>query len=152
MARRAAAAGQDVFAHGAPQAGSSAPSESETRDRVEFLWACIALFEGDWSSSALALSGVYDPRPADVYTVEDARARVRRHMADATPAAHVSLADLPPQQEINRPLASREDPAIRTRHRSAWSSTLMACLKMAKQGELAVEQPEHSALPAFRGR
>ena len=142
--------GQDVFARGAPQAGSPARSESGTGDRVEFLWACIALFEGDWSKAALALADVYVPRPADVYTVEDARTRVRRHMADAPSAVQVSLADLLPQQEIDRPLASREDPAIRTRHRSAWSSTLMACLEMAKQGELAVEQLSSAEMPGFR--
>ena len=141
--------GWDVFARGGAQAGPPARAEPGTGDRIEFLWACVALFEGDWSKPALAPACLHVPPPADVYSVEEARARVGRHMADATPAARVPLADLLPQQEIDRPPASREEPATRTLHRSAWSSTLTACLELAKQGDLTAAQEENAALPIF---
>ena len=112
---------------------------------------CIALFDGDWSTAAaIGLPAVYAPRALDLYTVEEARNRVRQRMRDALPAASMSLADLLPQQKMNYRLAAQDPSPAHTRHRSAWTSTLMACLEMAKQGELQVEQLEHATLPAFR--
>lgn len=141
---------QDVFARGAPEMDSLLRPEGRTGDRVEFLWACIALFEGDWSPPALTLTAIYVPRPPDLYSIDDARERIRRHMAEAMPTDRVSLADLLPLQEIDRLLEAQADRGVRIRHRSAWSSTLMACLEMAKQGELAVEQSAYTELPGFR--
>ena len=142
--------GRDVFGRGAPEPGTATQPEPGHLDRVEFLWACIALFDGDWSTAALDLPAIYAPRPPDLYRVEDARDRVRSLMQEVPPTTQVSLADLLPPDERAHRLVAQVKPPDRTRHRSAWTSTLMACLEMAKQGELVIEQPEDAALPAFQ--
>ena len=141
-----------MFARGAPEPDTDADPGPEQPDRVEFLWACIALFDGDWSKAALERPAVYAPQLPDLYTVEEARGRVRQRMRDAIPPALVSLADLLPAHERTRRLTAGEPPTARTRYRSAWTSTLMACLELAKQGELVAEQLEHARLPAFIAR
>ncbi len=144
--------GRDVFGRGASQPGTAAPLQPDNLDRVEFLWACIALFEGAWSAPALDRPAVYAPRLPNLYRVEDALGRVRNLMQDVPPTAQVSLADLLPPDERTRRFVAQEEPSIRTRHRSAWTSTLVACLELAKQGKLVIEQLENAALPVFRGR
>lgn len=57
---------------------------------------------------------------------------MRQLMQDAGRTILVSLADpLPPDERSGRATAQAEPP-VRIRYRSAWSSTLMACLEMAK--------------------
>ena len=141
--------GREVFTRGAPGPGAATQAQPEPVDRVEFLWACIALFDGDWSKTAIELPAVYAPRAPDLYTVEEARDRIRHVMQCAIPPVLVLLADLLPPQEHNRRLVAQEPPPAQTRHRSAWTSTLMACLELTKQGELVVEQLEDAALPTF---
>lgn len=144
--------GRDVFARGISEPGIAIRSEPGHLDRVEFLWACIALFDGDWSMAALNLPAVYAPRLQDLYRVEDARDRVRQLMQDTTSTTLVPLAQLLPPEERSRRLTERAEPTARIRYRSAWTSTLMACLELAKQGQLVIEQLEDAALPAFRGK
>ncbi|MGI4748463.1 MAG: segregation and condensation protein A [Janthinobacterium lividum] len=141
--------GRDVIGRGASEPDTATRAEPGHLDRVEFLWACIALFVGDWSTAAIDLPAVYVPRPQDLYRVEDARDRVRKLMQDVVPTDMVSLARLLPLGERSRQLVAQAEPTARIRHRSAWTSTLIACLELAKQGELVIEQLENAALPAF---
>ena len=139
--------GREVFARGDLGPGEATRPDPEPLNWAEFLWACIALFDGDWSKAAIGLSAVYVPRPPDLYTVEEARDQVRHVTQSAIPSVLVSLAELLPPQERNRWLPDGTEPPVRARHRSAWTSTLMACLELTKQRELKVEQLEHAALP-----
>ncbi len=144
--------GREVFKRGASPLGTAARLQPENLDRVEFLWACIALFEGDWSAPALDRPVVYAPRLPNLYRVEDARNRVRNLMQDVPPTTQVSLVDLLPPDERTRRFIVQAEPPEQTRHRSAWTSTLMACLELARQGELVIEQLEDAVLPVFRAR
>ena len=144
--------GRDVFERGVPEPGTATQPEPGHLDRIEFLWACIALFDGDWSTATLDVPDVYAPRPQDLYRVEDARDQIRQFMQGAAPTALVPLVHLLPPEERSRRLTAQVAPLARTRHRSAWTSTLMACLELAKQGELMAEQLDDAALPVFRGR
>ena len=56
---------------------------------------------------------------------------------------------LPPDERTRRFIVQAEPPE-QTQHRSAWTSTLLACLEMAKQGELMAVQEEGDMLPVFR--
>ena len=140
--------GREMFARGAPEPGTAARAEPERLDRVEFLWACIALFDGDWSRATLELPAVYAPRRPDLHTVEDARARIRQHLADQDGfTGAIPMSVLLPRQERERPREERLHPQNLIRHRSAWTSTLMACLEMTRQGKLLIgEQATNEAI------
>ncbi len=152
MAGGAAAAGPGGIRTRGPRAGRSQHKQSsEPLDRVEFLWACIALFDGDWSRATLELPAVYAPRRPDLHTVEDARARIRQHLADQDGFTEAfPLWALLPRQERERPRDERLHPQNLIRHRSGWTSTLMACLEMTRQGELLIgEQAADGAITVF---
>ena len=89
-----------------------------------------------------------------LYSVAEPILRVRRRMAapagDAASDPSVPLAALLPAQESDRPREQRQQPAHWLWHRSAWTSTLMACLELAKQGELLVADNTSDAPPAIR--
>ena len=143
--------GREVFARGAPEPGTVAQLQPELLDRVEFLWASVALFDGDWSKAMLELPAVYAPRRPDLHTVEDARARIRQHLADQDGVTGAfSLWALLPRQERERRRDERLHSQNLIRHRSAWTSTLMACLEMTRQGELLIdEQAADGAITVF---
>ena len=55
-----------------------------------------------------------------------------------------------PRQERERRQEERLHPQNLIRHRSAWTSTLMACLEMTRQGELLIgEQAADGAITVF---
>ncbi len=140
--------GREVFTRGAPGPSAAARPEPELLDRVEFLWACIALFDGDWARPMTEPVGVYAPSMPDLHTVEDARARIRQHLADQDGFTEaLPLWALLPRQERERPRDKRLHPQNLIRHRSGWTSTLMACLEMTRQGELLIgEQAADEAI------
>jgi segregation and condensation protein A len=142
--------GQDVFGRGMPEPGQDPPGDQAAVDRIEFVWACIALFDGDWSRAPLEPEAIYVPRAMDLYSVEEARERIRCCLAKQGDGRSLSLAALLPSQERSRSIEEREQPAHRVRHRSAWTTTLIACLEMTKQGELLVQEDTTQPLPSFR--
>ncbi|MGI4944014.1 MAG: hypothetical protein ACRYHQ_26235 [Janthinobacterium lividum] len=50
--------GREVFVRGAPEPDTEADPGAGQPDRVDLLWARIALFDGDWSEPALELRAV----------------------------------------------------------------------------------------------
>jgi segregation and condensation protein A len=120
--------GRDVFARGTPEAFGTVFSNEPDIDVIEFLWASLALFDDD-----LPLEDTI-PRYAtlwlDLYSIPDARSRILR-----------LLADLPDGQAFERLLPSAPDRQVsHLRARSAWTSTFVATLELAKQGEVTLEQ------------
>ncbi len=143
--------GREVFARGAPEPDTVAQLQPELLDRVEFLWACIALFDGDWARPMTEPSAS-TRRGGLIFT----RSRTRgRGSANIWLTRMASLEALPlwallPRQERERPRDERLHPQNLIRHRSGWTSTLMACLEMTRQGELLIgEQAADGAITVF---
>jgi segregation and condensation protein A len=84
---------------------------------------------------------VYRPVHFDLYTVADARDRILRLLAETPRWVELDrlLPDVPEQadHESRRSL----------RRRSAWSSTFMASLELARQGDVALGQGGFSSHP-----
>jgi len=101
-------------------------------DVVEFLWAGLALF--DDTPKPTTTASAYRPPWLDLYSVVEAQERIRRVLADAsnpTPMQHL----LPPDDAAGEGRAQSP-----LRRRSGWASTLVACLELAKQGQVATAQ------------
>lgn len=126
--------GHDVFARGRPEfAGLAAAPEHEV-DVVEFLWAALELFE---DGAAVSTAPPYRPPTLDLYTVQDARERIRRLLA-RSPEGWPLGRLLPPEDAA--PVGGAPPSRGPLRRRSAWSSTFAASLELAKQGEVGLEQ------------
>ena len=139
--------GRDVFARGAPEPNHHQPPAGQEGDRIGFLWACLGLFEEAWPAGT-AVEAVYAPKVPDLFSVEEARVRVRERLADHQ--KDVGLEALVPDEVRRLPPAQNAlDPEAHIRRRSAWTSTLVACLEMAKQGEVSVEQVSAETMPMF---
>lgn len=121
--------GQEVFVRGHPEVFGISVEPGPAIDVIEFLWASMALFD-DASGPDTATS--YRPRPFDLYAVAEARERILRRLANAPEGAPLEqlLPDAPEFAETGPTL----------RRRSAWSSTLVASLELAKQGDVLLEQ------------
>ena len=135
--------GRDVFARGQPElpalraeAGSTVANRYEA-DVVEFLWAGLALFD-DAPKAATAVPP-YRPPWMDLCSVVEARDHIRRVLAEAS--------DPTPMQRLVPPGDTAGEGAEQSplRRRSGWASTLIACLELGKQGEVATEQGEDFA-------
>ncbi|PYD73897.1 hypothetical protein [Novacetimonas hansenii] len=143
--------GQEIHVYGGGPACDllEQPPEWET-DRIEFLWGCLAVFDGNW--------GVPPPEPAyapvqlDLFDVEDARVRVRHALmlADGPVTLDRMLPDrMPPDRMPSSGGASEAPAGPPVRARSAWTSTFTACLELVKQGEARATQADPDPLPAF---
>jgi segregation and condensation protein A len=140
--------GHDVFARGRPEifgvsvetpsAGNSTGSASGTLassaqaiDVIEFLWASLALFD---DAGPPETSTVYRPvRPA-LYTATDARDRILRRLENAPDGARLD--------QLLPDLAAMPEAHAAVRRRSAWSSTFIASLELARQGEVVLGQEQ----------
>jgi segregation and condensation protein A len=124
--------GHDVFARGQPELLGTTVEVQHAVDVIEFLWASMALF--DDGTVEPDTTPVYRPRWRDLHAVDDARERILRLLADAPNGA-------PMGQFV--PAASGESEAVvapALRRRSAWSSTFVASLELAKQGDVMLTQ------------
>jgi segregation and condensation protein A len=118
--------GRDVFARGQPQPDGT-PAGTEHVDVIEFLWACLALFDDAADSADTA---AHDrPRWLDLYVMPEARDRILRLLAEA-----------PDGGPLGRFLPQTAAEANALRRRSAWTTTFAASLELAKQGELVLAQ------------
>jgi segregation and condensation protein A len=123
--------GHDVFARGRPEILRNSAEAGQAIDGVEFLWASLALFDDQAAPETTAL---YRPRPFDLYAVAEARDRILQRLAAAPDGG-------PLDQFLPDPPVIAEPEAGETlRRRSAWSSTLIAGLELAKQGEVVLGQ------------
>jgi segregation and condensation protein A len=123
--------GHAVFARGRPELFGVSADAGPAIDMVEFLWASLALFDEETTADT---PDVYRPRPLALYAVAEARARILRRLAEAPDGAPLDrlLPDPPepPEAELRETL----------RRRLAWSSTLIAGLELARQGEVVLAQ------------
>ncbi|MBN8925100.1 MAG: segregation/condensation protein A [Rhodospirillales bacterium] len=124
--------GQDVFARGCPEIVGTLLEPAHQLDVVEFLWASLALFE---EAPDLAIE---EDRPARVvlHDVITARARILQLLAGEAEGALLAcfLPEPPDTPETDRQRALRR--------RSAWASTLVAGLELAREGGLVLLQEE----------
>ena len=124
--------GHDVFARAQPEIlGASFADEAEL-DVVEFLWAAMALFDDDLPQADTAAP--YRPRWLDLYSIPEARLRIVRLLTEA-----------PDGQPLDQLLPERAgEGVIETetvlKRRSAWTSTFVASLELAKQGDIVLDQ------------
>jgi segregation and condensation protein A len=123
--------GHDVFGRGTPEIFGVSVEAGQAVAVIEFLWASLALFDDPEKPETRAL---YRPRPIELYAVAEARNRIRRRLAETPDGAPLDqfLPD-PPKTPENAELAN-------LRRRSAWSSTLIAGLELAKQAEVVLQQ------------
>ena len=121
--------GRDVFARGTPE-WAEPVGPGYQADAIEFLWAAMSLFDADLSVAETAPA--YRPAWLDLHSVPDARERIRRRMAEAP--APIALVQLLPPSAPDGPAPGA------LKRRSAWSSTFVASLELAQQGEVGLEQ------------
>lgn len=126
--------GHEVFARGRPEPLGLLTETRHQVDVIEFLWASLVLFDEDGADADTASR--YQPRRWDLHSVPDAHDRILRLLAEAGEAR--ALDALLPEQG-----GDVEDRAETTlKRRSAWTSTFVACLELAKQGEVGLEQDQ----------
>ena len=126
--------GRDVFARGQPEVLGACFTDEAEVDVVEFLWAAMALFDDDLPQADTAAR--YQPRWLDLYSIPDARLRILRLLAEA-PAGR------PLDQLLPEPAgaAGAQIQSV-SKRRSAWTSTFVAGLELARQGEVVLGQAE----------
>ncbi len=124
--------GQGVFMRGRPDIVDGAIGSPPPLDVTEFLWASLALFDDDLP--ALDTAARYQPRWWDLYPVAEARIRILQLLSDQPDGQPLDLL-LPDTIDSAMPHAGSI-----LRRRSAWTSTLIAGLELAKQGDVALRQ------------
>ncbi len=120
--------GHDGFARGRPEAAGVSVEGASAIDVVEFLWASMALFK----DAAADTAAVYRPVVLDLYAVGEARDRMRQLLAAMPHGA-------PLERFLPEPETSSE-PRSTLQWRSAWASTFIAGLELAKEGAAVMEQ------------
>jgi segregation and condensation protein A len=124
--------GHDVFARGRPELFGISVEAGPAIDRIEFLWASLALFDDEPLDTAM----VYRPVPLVLHTVAQARARILRRLREQPDG--VALDQLLPDEAPDA-----GEPSRRARlRRSGWAATFVAGLELAKQGDVVMEQEE----------
>ncbi len=125
--------GRDVFARGQPERVGFETATAYEIDAIEFLWASLALFDDDLPAGDTPPS--YRPVWLDLHSIPDARDRILRLLADA-PDGRKLDGLLPDALDADATAVTRTGP----RARSRWTSTFVAGLELAKQGEVALDQ------------
>jgi segregation and condensation protein A len=127
--------GRDVFVRGQPFEGADPAVEATSEiDVIEFLWASMALF--DDGTPGPDIPEVYRPGWRELYSIPEARARILNRLAK-TPDG-LALDRLLP--EVAAATGISVEPMLKTR--AAWTSTFVASLELAKQGEVALAQKD----------
>jgi len=126
--------GVDVFARGAPEWVGTALATSYQVDVVGFLWASMALFDDGVRDVDTGI--VYRPPWHDLHSTRDARHRILAMLAALPEGASLERFLPPIQTDDDR----RARPGLR--RRSAWASTLLAGLELARHGEVALAQED----------
>lgn len=135
--------GQDVFARGAPEGIGTGMATAHQVDVVSFLWASMALF--DDGARDVDTGVVYRPPWLDLHSPLDARQRILAMLASLPDGA--TLDQFLPAAEVEQHVSARTS----LRQRSAWASTLLAGLELAREGDVALMQ-EGAFAPIHLGR
>jgi len=128
--------GRDVFARGRSEAIGSVIGGSIEVDMIAFLWACLEQF--DDPADAVDTRPIYRLPALDLYDIPEARDRILRLLTESGEALSLDQLLPGPKQQTAQPQTE-----TRLRRRSAWSSTFVASLELAKQGDVALEQAEN---------
>jgi segregation and condensation protein A len=124
--------GHDVFGRGQPELFGVSVAAGQAVDVVEFLWASLALFDDDTAVADTAT--VYQARPFELYAVAEARDRILQRLAEAPEGGSLERF-LPEPAKF-----SEREVWAKIRLRSAWSSTFIAGLELAKQDDVLLGQ------------
>jgi len=123
--------GRDVFPRGRPELVGIGTATLHQVDVIEFLWASLALLDDDLPGADTVAS--YRPVWLDLHAIPDARERILRRMADGPDPCRLD-------QLLPDASAPGVAPESALRGRSRWTSTFVASLELAKQGEVALKQ------------
>ena len=124
--------GHDVFARGQPEVFGVSADPGPAVDMIAFLWACLALFDDE--TPAPEATPLYRPLHLDLYAVTEARDRILQRLAGSSEG--LSLDRLLPAEQDD----ADGEPRQGLRRRSAWSSTFVASLELARQGDVQLGQ------------
>ena len=124
--------GHDVFARGRPEVFGVSVDASPAIGVIEFLWAGLARFDDEPATPDG--EAVYRPARLAFCSVAEARDRILRRLAEYPDG--VTLAQCLPTP----PAAADGETRPVLRRRSAWASTLVASLELARQGDVVLEQ------------
>ena len=97
----------------------------------------MALFDDEPTDPDTAPS--YQPHRLNLHSIPEARSRIMRLLAES--ADGQTLDQLLPERASN--VEGRTEPVLK--QRSAWTSTFVASLELAKQGEVGLEQDQACA-------
>jgi len=125
--------GRDVFMRGQQpeDLGISVDAGLEI-DVIEFLWASMALF--DDGGLGPDVSETYRPRWRELYSIAEAGARILKRLVEIPDG-------LPLDQLLPEESGAAGIPAgLLPQTRAAWTSTFIASLELAKQGDVAMTQ------------
>lgn len=126
--------GHDLFARGRPEIVGCSIDATHAVDVVEFFWASLVLFDDD--TTAPETTRPYQPQSFMLYAAAEARDRIRRRLAETRVGGPLDRF-LP-----DPPVVAESGPWRALRKRSAWSSTFIASLELARQGEVALRQED----------
>ena len=126
--------GRDVFVRGQPEILGAALSVEHDIDVIEFLWAAMALFDDDLPEPDTAER--YRPQWLDLHSISDARVRIMQVLGESPDGK--SLNQLMPERVVGA--TGKAETVLR--RRSAWTSTFVAGLELAKQGDIVLDQTE----------
>ncbi|SIR55793.1 segregation and condensation protein A [Acidiphilium angustum] len=127
--------GRDVFPRDRSEAIGSVVGGSIEVDMIAFLWACLEQF--DDPADAVDTRPIYRLPALDLYDIPEARDRILRLLAESGGALSLGQLLPGPNQQMAQPQTE-----TRLRRRSAWSSTFVAGLELAKQGDVELAQAE----------
>jgi segregation and condensation protein A len=131
---RRAMLGRDVFPRGDPEWAGELVQHHRQIDRVAFVWACMELF--DERDYALTEGSMYRPAYLDLFDIPGARNRIVRYFSGTNSQGEL-FELLPEGMKADAP-----KPLTALRRRSAWTSTFVAMLELARQGIVELEQHE----------
>ena len=123
--------GHNGFARGRPEVFGVSVEAGPAIDVIEFLWASLALFD---DTPEPAIAPLYQPRRFALYPITMARERILRRLAE-TPDGGPLGTFVP---DVTDAAATTSEPGLW--RRSAWSSSFVASLELAKEGELQLAQ------------
>jgi segregation and condensation protein A len=127
--------GRDVFARGWEEYPDGFGDVHHAQvDVIAFLWAAMELFDDPADQPDTA--EIYRPAGADPYSIPEARLRILRLLAEAGQSQ--TLDRLLPEEILNAQ-ANHQKIGMR-RVRAAVSTTFIASLELAKQGDIAMDQ------------
>ena len=124
--------GHDGFARGRPEVFGVSVEAGQAIDVIEFLWASLARFDDEPATPDTET--VYRPARLALCTVAGSRDRILRRLAESPAGA--TLGQCLPES----PTAAEGETQTMLRRRSAWASTLVAGLELARQGEVVLAQ------------